>query len=146
MTRIDNDWKDDEHGPPADGRQRNTASDGVPGAVRRENGGNAMGELSYTCAKLSAGVQTLATHPGRVKERLIAAFHDSLFAVNQDALPDEPKSIWLQVWEKATSIKGSSLEGSYAPSINCLDEAGAVELTKMITTVQLMAARALRNE
>ena len=106
-----------------------------------------MGELSYTCAKLSAGVQTLATHPGRVKERLIAAFHDSLFAVNQDALPDEPKSIWLQVWGEGYIDQGvARLRGSYAPSINCLDEAGAVELTKMITTVQLMAARALRNE
>ena len=105
-----------------------------------------MGQLDYTYAKLRAGVQTLATHPGEVKKRLIAAFHDSLFAVNSEALPDEPKGIWLQVWEKATSIKGSSCEGSFVPSINDLDEAGAVKLAKMITTVEAMVASVIYNK
>ena len=105
-----------------------------------------IGELGYAHEKLGAGVQTLATHHGEVKERLIAAFHDSLVAVNPNALPDEPKSIWLEVWEKATSIKGSEREGSFAPSINALDEAGAVNLAKMITTVEAMVASAIYNE
>ena len=105
-----------------------------------------MGELGYAYEKLGAGVQTLATHPGEVRERLIAAFHDSLVAVNPDALPDEPKGIWLQVWEKATSLGGSARDGSFVASINSLDEAGAVELAKMITTVEAMVASVIHDK
>ena len=93
-----------------------------------------MGDLDYAYGKLGLGVETLATHPGEVKARLIAAF-SHLVGVNPDALPDEPKRIWLEVWEKATN--GSDREGSLA-AINDLDEAGAVELAKSITAVESM--------
>ncbi len=90
-----------------------------------------MADLLYAYEKLSAGVETLATHPREVNERLIVAFND-LVGVNPDCLPDEPKRIWLEV------MKILECEGSLAASINALDEAGAVNLAKMITTVKAM--------
>ena len=86
-------------------------------------------KLGYANETLGAGVQILATHEGEIKERLIAAFCDSLVAVPVDALPDEPKQIWQEVWATATA------SGKFTPSINALTEAKAVELAKKITHV-----------
>ena len=90
-----------------------------------------MADLLYAYEKLSAGVETLATHPHEVNERLIAVFHDQV-GVNPDCLPEEPKRIWLEV------MKIVEREGSLSASIYALDEAGAVNLAKMITTVKAM--------
>ena len=91
--------------------------------------------LGYANEKLGAGVQILATHEGEIKRRLIEAFHESLVAVPVDALPDEPKEIWQEVWATATAIKGTKESGTFVPSINALTEAEAVDLAKKITTV-----------
>ena len=100
--------------------------------------------LGYANEKLSAGVQILATHEGGIKRRLIEAFHESLVAVPVDALPDEPKQIWQEVWATATAIKGTEESGTFIPSINALTEAEAVELAKKITTVESMVGVILR--
>ena len=103
-----------------------------------------MSLLGYAYGKLGAGVQILATHEGEIKERLIAAFHDSLHAVSAEALPDEPKRIWPEVWATVTAIKGTEQSGSFSPSINALTEAEAVEIAKKITTVEAMVGASLR--
>ena len=104
-----------------------------------------MSLLGYAYEKLGAGVQILATHEGEIKERLIAAFHDSLHAVSAEALADEPKRIWLEIWAKATAIKGTEQSGSFSPSINVLTDSEAVQLAKMITTVKSMVGVTLRG-
>jgi hypothetical protein len=97
-----------------------------------------MSALGYAYEKLGAGVQILATHPDEIKGRLIAAFHDSLHAVPTDALPEQPKQIWIDVWAKVTAIKGTEQSGVFAPSINAMDESEAVQIARMITTVETM--------
>ena len=88
-------------------------------------------KLGYANEKLCAGVQILATHEGEIKERLIAAFCDSLYMVQVDALPDEPKEIWQEVLATATAIpEESGGPGKFIQSINELTETKAVELAK----------------
>ena len=74
------------------------------------------------------GVLILATHKGRIKERLIAAFHDSLHGVSAEALPPELRRTWIDVYTKATAVEGTKESGRFAPSINALTEDEAVDL------------------
>ena len=90
------------------------------------------GDLGYTYAKLGEGTQILATHAGRIKERLIAAFNNGGFVmVSPNAMPDEPKRIWGEVWTTVTSLKGTKESGSFAPSIERLSESEAVSLRRV---------------
>ena len=102
-------------------------------------------KLGYANEKLGAGVQILATHEGEIKERLIAAFCDSLWIVSVDALPDEPKQIWQEVLATATANKGTKESGRFIPSINDLTEDEAVDLARKITTVEAMVGASLRR-
>ena len=100
--------------------------------------------LGYANEKLGAGVQILAKHKGAIKERLIAAFCDSLVSVPVDALPDDPKQIWQEVWATVTANKGTEESGAFLSSINDLTEDEAVELAGKITTVAAMVSSSLR--
>ena len=59
-----------------------------------------MADLIYSKEKLSAGITKLATDPGRIKDRLIAAFSDSLLQVPEQVLPDEARVIWTSFGEE----------------------------------------------
>ena len=100
--------------------------------------------LEYANEKLVVGVLILATHKGEIKERLIAAFCDSLVSVPVDALPDDPKQIWQEVWATVTANKGTKESGAFLSSINDLTEDEAVELAGKITTVAAMVGASLR--
>ena len=69
----------------------------------------------YTDEKLAVGVLILATHKGRIKERLIAAFHDSLHGVSAEALPPELRRTWIDVYTKATAVEGTKESGPIRP-------------------------------
>ena len=103
------------------------------------------GDILYTYEKLSAGVQILATHKGEIKERLIKAFHESLVMVSAEALPDEPKRIWGEVFAKATAVEGTKESGRFIPSINALTENEAVDLAKAITAVEAMIEHSISH-
>ena len=59
-----------------------------------------MADLIYSKEKLSAGITKLATDPGLIKDRLIAAFSDSLLQVPEQVLPDEARVIWTSFGEE----------------------------------------------
>ena len=100
--------------------------------------------LEYANEKLVVGVLILATHKGAIKERLIAAFCDSLVSVPVDALPDDPKQIWQEVWATVTANKGTEESGAFLLSINDLTEDEAGDLARKITTVESMVGASLR--
>ena len=97
-----------------------------------------MGKSVCTDGKLAMGVLILATHKGRIKERLIAAFHDSLHGVSAEALPPELRRAWIDVHTKATAVEGTKESGRFAPSINALTEDEAVDLAGSIIDVEWM--------
>ena len=59
-----------------------------------------MAGLIYSKENLSAGITKLATDPRRIKDRLIAAFSDSLLQVPEQVLPDEARVIWTSFGEE----------------------------------------------
>ena len=81
-----------------------------------------MNLLPHARGKLDEGVSVLATHPGRIKERLIAAFIPKLTEVSETALPPEAREIWVDVRKKVTAVTGTKQSGPYEASINALDE------------------------
>ena len=89
-----------------------------------------MADLIYANGKLWAAVGTLATHPGRIQERLIKACHESLVFVPEPILPSYLKPIYQRVWQSVTSSAGSEQEGRYEPSIAMLSDDEAVAVAK----------------
>ncbi len=87
-----------------------------------------MADLIYANGKLWAAVGTLATHPGRIQERLIKACHESLAFVPEPVLPSYLKPIYQRVRQRVTSSAGFEQEGRYKSSLTMLsdDEAVAV--------------------
>ena len=62
-----------------------------------------MASLIYANGKLWAAVGILATHPGRIQERLVKACHESLVLVPEPVLPSYCRPIYKRVWQSVTS-------------------------------------------
>lgn len=85
--------------------------------------------------KLGLGLHVLATHPGGVRERLLAAFQQGLYAVGPISLPGSARGMWDEVWKAVTSTRVDNLERSFALSIATLGEAEASDLAERIWTI-----------
>jgi hypothetical protein len=98
-----------------------------------------MADILYTHEKLGRAVQILATHPGPIKDRLIAAFNDGgIPMVSPDALPDEPRRIWqTRVWEPLTRVS-DKLRGSAVASLAGISDEDACMIAESIVTVDSM--------
>lgn len=97
-----------------------------------------MADIFYAHEKLGRAAQVLATHPGRIKERLIAAFNEAIPMVSAEALPDEPRRIWkTRVWEPLTRVKDER-RGSAAASLDDVSEEQACTIAESILTVDSM--------
>lgn len=94
--------------------------------------------LAYANGKLGEGTSVLATHPGRIKERLTVAFQRSLAQVPAVDLPAGAKTLWDEVWEQVTAIKGTKESGPFAPSIDALDEYRASQIAEKIVSIQAL--------
>ena len=71
----------------------------------------------------------LATHPGRVKDRIVAAFNEGLYGVNPKALPPEAERMWNELYAKLTTAQDKE-RGSFAASLDFLDEDDARHIAK----------------
>lgn len=91
--------------------------------------------IYYSLEKLGFGVHVLATHQGRVKDRLLVAFQQGLYAVGPASLPGQARTIWEGVWREVTAIKACGEAGSFKPSIAALAEEQASGLPEKIWTV-----------
>jgi len=101
-------------------------------------------DLGYTHEKMGPYVQILATHPGPIKQRLIAAFN-SLYGVNPNAMPEEPRAIWNRIWAAVTSAPHDGTRGAFTPSIERLTDAEACSIARDIMTVDALLDVALRE-
>jgi hypothetical protein len=88
-------------------------------------------------------VNILATHPGRVKERLIEAAHKALVHVDANVFTrpgvyvDAP-NYWRRVWDAITSAPKDPQRGVFEPSINNLTEEEATEIAQLILSLEAM--------
>jgi hypothetical protein len=104
-----------------------------------------MSLLPYASEKLNLGVHELATHSGKIKERLISAFNTSLAQVPDKDLPPDARKIWDRVWRQVTALGGTAQSGKFEPSINALRDDEVLQIAKDIVTVQVMVKAALSS-
>lgn len=91
--------------------------------------------IQYSLDKLGLGIRVLATHQGAIKDRLVAAFHQGLYAVGPASLPGQARTIWEGVWRDVTAIRGAENEASFGLSIEAITEGQAAEIAEKIWTV-----------
>jgi hypothetical protein len=92
----------------------------------------------YNLERLTRGIDILATHPGPVKGRLVAAFHDSLCSVMPAALPGPAFEIWDEMGQMVTAVPAGDHERAFRLSIDPLQEAEAVILARSVLIVKLL--------
>lgn len=100
-----------------------------------------MHDKLYAREKLGDTVDTLATGKGRIKERLEAAYVWSLIHVDPNALPDEARTMLLEVREELTRVPAVGDEGSVRATLSKMDEDRAVELVKIILDIYYRVLR-----
>jgi hypothetical protein len=98
--------------------------------------------LLETHERFRTGIVTLATHPARIQERLLAAFEDSLRLIRPEMLPQEAGTLWTQVWQRATA-RYSAAEGILAPSFKSLRDDQAMTVAGLILAVGAAVERQL---
>ena len=108
-------------------------------------------DLPYISGRLGSGVQILATHPGRINERLIEAFNMQLYGIPADAfdgdvkdLNVEARTFWRKVWNAVASAPKDEERGVFAPSIEVLSENEASSIAQLVVSVDAMVESALR--
>ena len=105
-----------------------------------------MASLIYANGKLWAAVGILATHPGRIQERLVKACHESLVLVQEPVLPSYCRPIYQRVWQSVTSSAGSEQEGRYKPSIDMLSDDEAVAVAKDVVELAYRVREAVNDD
>jgi hypothetical protein len=90
----------------------------------------------YNFECVTRGIAILATHPGPIKERLIAAFHDALCRVVPGLLPLPAAEIWADVWKAVTRLPADDQEGVFRLSIESLEDAEAVVVAMDVMAVE----------
>jgi len=102
-----------------------------------------MSTLSYAREKLGGGIMILATHPGPIKERLIAAFHAFLAQVVDTDMPEDAQQKWREIIGKVTTLDGTPQSGKFQPSIQAMAESEVVQLAEDIVSVEALVCLAL---
>ncbi|MDP9392855.1 MAG: hypothetical protein M3Q27_00700 [Actinomycetota bacterium] len=87
-------------------------------------------EIGYALEKVGVGMSILARHPGRIRERLLAAFTEQiLFAPTEGkGIPDEVGRRLQAVKDQASRIPGVGNEGALAATFAVIDENEAEEI------------------
>ena len=97
-----------------------------------------MADLHYALEKASWAVHVLATHEGRVRERLIEACHDGFAQIPRNGLPDEIQSQYDRIRKRVTVEDPSGDEGAFIPAIRDLSEEEAREVAIWMDDLESM--------
>ncbi len=95
-------------------------------------------DLSYTREKYVAAVQALATEPGRIKERLLAAAIagvGGLFPSKSSGVSPDLVSDIASLERALTSCEPAGKEGAFAASIDAMSEGEASRCAQLILTI-----------
>ena len=111
-----------------------------------------MSDLIYTNGKLSKAVSILATHPGRINERLTQAANRALVGVDPAVFNASAPGIyigapryWQKIWSAITAVRHDPQREPFAPSIDRLSEIEASEIARMIVSLAAMLDSAERR-
>lgn len=105
-----------------------------------------MVDLLYALEKAAWVVRVLATHEGRIKERLVKACHQGFPPIPRRGLPDEIQSQYDRIRERVTVEEHSREEGAFAPAIRALSEEEAKEVAAWMCDLESMIDSHVRAE
>ncbi|MCA9904152.1 MAG: hypothetical protein KC547_09860 [Anaerolineae bacterium] len=84
--------------------------------------------FGYALEKLHAAEQTLATHPGRIQERLLASVEKGLGRIPVEALPNDLQALLSEIDAKLGSRSSQADESSTESVPYTIDDNTAVEI------------------
>jgi len=90
-----------------------------------------MGDVLYAYSNFSKAVDTMATHPGSIKDRLVAAYNQFAPVLEKD-FPDELKADYKWVMEKLTKKDPIFDEGSVRATLYGMHTKTAVKIAEKI--------------
>lgn len=101
---------------------------------------------SYIREKLSSAVQILATHPGRIKERVEKALGDIVAAPAHPWPSDDMRDQASRIIGPLTRVKsGPEGRGVYGNSLDAMTESEACSLALAVMSLELMLDGYLQN-
>ena len=103
-----------------------------------------MSELDYVSQTLAKAISTLATHPGRITERMKSA-HAEWHPIAVDKLPGDLKADWLYIVDRLTVVD-DDVEGLVPATINTLSETDLCEIAILIMSFADRVDTFLREE
>ncbi len=90
-----------------------------------------MGDVLYAYSNISEAVEIMATHPGSIKDRLVAAYN-KFSPVTEKDFPDELKADYKWVIEKLTKKDPIFDEGSVRATLYGMHTKTAVKIAEKI--------------
>ena len=90
-----------------------------------------MGDINYAYTNFSEAVDIMATHPGNIKDRLVAANNQFAPVLEKD-LPEELKADYKWIMEKLTKKEPVFDEGSVRATLFGMHTKTAVKIAKKI--------------
>lgn len=96
-----------------------------------------MADIFYQNEKLWRAVEILATHPGRIRDRLIKACHEAWVFVHPDLVTEELRAFYNKVQANVTSEPRTDEDGSFKPSIRRLSEEDASKMANHILSLAI---------
>ena len=99
-----------------------------------------MGQLDYVSQTLAKAISALATHPGRIAERMKSAYAE-MYPITQDKLPIDLIGDWVLI-ELRLGIEN----GDVPPTIDTLSDADLSELAILIMSFADRVDKFLREE
>lgn len=95
-----------------------------------------MSELDYVSQTLAKAISTIASHPGRIAERMKSA-HAEWHPITVDKLPGDLRGDWQNIVDCLTVVD-DDVEGLMPASINTLSE---TDLSKIVMLIINFADR-----
>ena len=89
----------------------------------------------YPLEKFGQAVSSLATGPGRIRERLMSAYL-AFQPVRGDDLPRDLRGDYVWIMDMLASQEAVGTEGTVQATLNSMDESTAVEIAQRIYSLE----------
>ena len=101
--------------------------------------------MSYHADRFFAAVSVLAGH-GHIKQRLIKAYEDNLAEIDEDELPEEARSSFVDLRRRMQRVAPANGEGHACASVRKMSVDEASECAVMVVAVYSQVAMASEGE
>ena len=98
-----------------------------------------MGDPLYAFGAIKRAIGALTTHPGRIRERLIAACNSGLFVLTESDFPtDSMLASWRGIRARVAGMGTVGQHSAFEVAVNVLPEEDASEVASNLTDLAAM--------